>query len=237
LLIGFFVGLIAAIKVYPLIFILFFPKAIRLRAGSVTFLTFLSLNLAASTFWGNPWSITKSILSAQKIFMNLNLSGDSMNFSGSSMLLNISNVVLGKNSQFSKQISENYLSISLLLLAILLLSAHLGFRRSNPITFPFLGLYSLQLLPVISYTYTRWWGLVIVALLLNKSFMGSKRDLKYETLIWVTVICNMALLSFNDLNPVSIFPTLAFICMLLFCVYDIALALNKKLVFKSRKTL
>ena len=235
LVIGFLVGLIAAIKVYPLVFILFFPKAIRLRAGLVALFTFLSLNLAAAFFWGNPWSISKSILSAQKLFIGLNLSGDPMNFSASSILLNISNVVLGKESQFSEQISKNYLPISLLLLVILLLSAHLGFRRSNPITFPFLGLYSLQLLPVISYTYTRWWGLVVAALLLNNSFMGNKRDLKYEAYIWITVILNMALLSFNNLNPVSIFPTLAFICFLLFCIYDIALALNKNLFFNSTK--
>jgi hypothetical protein len=219
--IGILLGIVSAIKVYPLMFLLFLPKSTRLKTGSIAFMTFISLNLFSAFVWGNPITIARKILNAQKDFSSLNITGDSMNFSSSSIALNVANFILGSNSKMSQLIQYNSAIIGVFTLLLLLVTAHFGYRAKNPITYPFLGLYALQLIPIISYTYTRWWGIVILGLLLNQTFMGRERDEKYEIFIWITVLMNSSLLNFNEFHPISIFPTISFVGVVAFCVKDV----------------
>jgi Glycosyltransferase family 87 len=228
-----FLGIASAIKVYPLIFLFFLPKLDRLKTVAISFGTFLVLNLSTSLIWGNPIDVAKKILHAQKNFSSLNIAGDSMNFSASSICLNISNLVFGSDSKLSLFIHSYPVMISLFVFLILLVEAHKGHKAIYPITFPFLGLYALQLIPIISYTYTRWWGLVVIGLLINNRFMANQRNSKYESFIWTIVLLNIALLNVNEFSPISIFPTISFASVIIFCIYDVGK--NAKIRYKIFK--
>ena len=162
--------------------------------------------------------------------MDLSPFGNSMNFSASSIILNLTNVINPENRVYSEFISDHASLFGLSLLALMILAANFS-RIQNPIIKPFLGLYALQLIPTISYTYTRWWGIVIIALLVNDKFMGTQRDRKLEIFVWVIVVFNMALLNINVLNPISVLPTISFLGMILFCFLNIKFDLK----FKKKK--
>ena len=162
--------------------------------------------------------------------MDLSPFGNSMNFSASSIILNLTNVINPGNRAYSEFIRDHASLIGLSVLLIMLLAANFS-RIQNPLIRPFLGLYALQLIPTISYTYTRWWGVVIIALLLNDKFMGTQRDRKLETFVWVIVVLNMALLNINVLNPISVLPTISFLGTILFCFLNIKF----DLMFKMKK--
>lgn len=227
---GVLLGIASAIKVYPLIYLAFLPKGNRARVTATTLSSALILNFTSSFFWESPFQLVKTLLSAQRNFMDLSPFGNSMNFSASSIILNLTNVINSENRVYSEFISDHASLFGLSLLALMILAANFS-RIQNPIIKPFLGLYALQLIPTISYTYTRWWGIVIIALLLNDKFMGTQRDRKLETFVWVIVVFNMALLNINVLNPISVLPTISFLGMVLFCFLNIKFELK----FKKKK--
>ena len=218
---GLLLGVASAIKVYPLLFLFFLPKSNRLKTIAISISTFILLNVTAAFIWGNPVAIAKKILHAQKNFSTLNISGNSMNFSASSICLNISNFVFGSESKLSHLIHKYPVMISLFVFLLLLFGARYGQHARHQATSPFLGLYSVQLVPIISYTYTRWWCLVVIGLLINKHFMARQKDVIYETFIWIIVLLNIALLNLNAFSPISIFPTISFISVMIYYIYDV----------------
>jgi hypothetical protein len=227
---GVLLGIAGAIKIYPLIYLAFLPKEKRIRISAVTITTALLLNFATSFIWESPIKIVKALFLAQSNFMQLNPTGDAMNFSGVSILLNLINLINPENRVYPEFISKNAVFFGLSLLLLLALAANFS-KNQSPIVRPFLGLYALQLIPPLSYSYTRWWGVVIIALLLNDKFMGTQRDRKLETFVWVIVVLNMALLNINVLNPISVLPTISFLGTILFCFLNI----KSNLMFKMKK--
>jgi len=226
---GVLLGIASAIKIYPLIYLIFLPKRKRFRISAVTISSALLFNFATSFFWESPFKLVKTLSAAQRDFMHLNPSGDPMNFSGASIILNLNNLMNPGNRVYSEFISNNASLIGLTLLIILALAANFS-RIKNPILRPFFGLYALQLIPTISYTYTRWWGIVVIALLLNDKFMGTQRDKKFETFVWVVVISNMALLNPGVFKPIAILPSISFLGLIIFCFLNIKfdVSLRKK---------
>jgi hypothetical protein len=222
-------GIASAIKIYPLIYLAFLPKEKRIRISAVTITTALLLNFVTSFIWESPFKLVKSLFLAQSNFMQLNPTGDAMNFSGVSIILNLINLINPENRVYPEFISKNAVFFGLSLLLLLTLAANFS-KNQSPIVRPFLGLSALQLIPTISYSYTRWWGIVIIALLLNDKFMGIQRDRKLETFVWVIVILNMALLNFDLFKPISILPTISFLGLIAFCCSNIKF----NLIFERR---
>lgn len=211
---GVLLGFASAIKIYPILLAFLLPTSNRIKLIVTTLTTALGLNFVAALIWGNPLEIVRKILTAQSNFSSLPATGDPMIFSSASFTLNISNYFFGQGSTISNLILENQRPISLLTLLITVIGIRLTAKPENFVLVVFFGLYTLQLVPITSYTYTRWWSLLVIALLLHDKFNNRKDIGPNGIIIWTACLLNVALIKFNALNPISIFPTLSYLLYL-----------------------
>jgi hypothetical protein len=222
---GVLLGFASAIKIYPILLAFFLPTSNRIRLVVTTFTTALSLNLGAALFWGHPLEIAKKILTAQSNFSSLPATGDPMIFSSASITLNISNYIYGQGSTISNLVLENQRFISILILLITVIGIRLTIKPGDDILVVFFALYTLQLVPITSYTYTRWWSLLVIALLLHDKFNNSNDVDSNKIIIWIVCLLNIALIKFNALSPISIFPTLSYLLYLILLFKSISTGL------------
>jgi hypothetical protein len=218
-------GFASAIKIYPILLAFLLPTSNRIKLIVTTFTTALSLNFFAAFFWGNPFEIAKKILNAQSNFSSLPVNGDPMIFSSAAFTLNISNYVFGVGSTISELILENQRLISLLIFVITVIGVKLATKPGNEVLVTFFALSTLQLVPITSYTYTRWWSLLVIALLLHERFNNRKEIRVNEMIIWTACLLNIALIKFNEFDPVSIFPTISYMLFLILLIKSISTGL------------
>jgi hypothetical protein len=222
---GLLLGFASAIKIYPILLAFLLPTSNRTKLVVTTFSTALGLNFVAALFWGNPLEIAKKILTAQSSFSSLPVGGDPMIFSSASFTLNISNYVFGVGSTISEIILENQRIISVLVFVITAIGVRLATKPGNEVLVTFFALSTLQLVPITSYTYTRWWSLLVIALLLHERFNNRKEIRVNEIIIWTACLLNIALIKFNEFDPVSIFPTISYMLFLILLIKSISTGL------------
>jgi hypothetical protein len=211
---GILLGIASAIKVSPILLSFVLPTKNRLKLILTTLTTSLGLNFLAAFICGNPFEIARKILAAQSNFSNLPAAGDPMIFSAAAFTLNISNYVFGVDSMASNFILNNQRGISISIVILSLIGTRFALGPGKQILIVFFSLYTLQLVPITSYTYSRWWSLVVIALLLNERFVDKKSIGLEGVVIWTACLLNIALIKFNALNPISIFPTISYLLFL-----------------------
>jgi hypothetical protein len=211
---GILLGIASAIKVYPILLSFLLPTKNRMKLILTTLTTSLGLNFLAAFIWGNPFEIARRILVAQSSFSNLPATGDPMIFSAAAFTLNVSNYIFGVNSTVSNFILNNQRGISISIVVLSLIGTRLATGLGKEILIVFFALYTLQLAPITSYSYTRWWSLVVIALLFNDRFKDKKSIGVDEAIIWTACLLNIALIKFNALNPISMFPTISYLLFL-----------------------
>ena len=203
LLAGFFLGTAVAIKIYPILLILFFIRERHYKAILSTLITALGFTFFSSLFFGNPVLILNDVIPAVLGHNQLAVEPQPMIFSGVGILHNLALALFGGESTISQVIFENATKFSL---GLLILIAIYSFGKQG--LFRFLPiLFALQLVPVQSYTYSRIWALIALPLLVNEAPSRLKR-------IWLLIVgLNLSPFVMDIGKSINLLPTFSFLIL------------------------
>lgn len=206
-------GLAIAIKIYPLLLLPFFlfEKKYLLIIKSIS--VSLIITFFSSLIWGNPVRIISDVMNAARNFEGLNVFGGQMIFSFSATLNNFRSALLGDQANFNFLINQHPIFIGFLLYLFLFLTLH---TLSNVDRF-IVAVAVLQLIPTISYTYTRLWCVISFSLIIY--FKKLNFDISQTSYQIFGIVCSIILIDsiwvvFLPKN-VNLLPTLGISILIL----------------------
>jgi hypothetical protein len=176
-------------------------------------------------YWGNPFSNIKAALNAAAAYDGIDSNGQPMSFSFV-VLFNNFLVFSGlKDSALSNSIVESPRIYGVVFL-ILLLIVSLGVGELQTYL---LAVTTIQFIPTVSYTYTRIWTIIAIALLLkfhSEIFDPQKpRNNKIFYLWWVTILGTNTIISLWTFRPMSLTAVLSFLALLAIVIWSFKLRL------------
>ena len=145
------------------------------------------------------------------------MEGHGINVSGSQMIYNLFLRSGLGNIEFKSFYEENYRFISVLLLVVLLVGAFLSQENEKWL----FGLYAMQLVPSISWGYTRVWVVIGLAILILRIKFVTTNNTTQKIWLswWLIIILNSTVLIFLNFWPVNILPFLSFVLVILLVIY------------------
>ena len=147
------------------------------------------------------------------------MEGHGINVSGSQMVYNFFLRLGFGNIEFKSFYEENYRFISILILFVLMVGAFLSADNEKWL----FGLYAMQLVPSISWGYTRVWVVIGMAILILRiRFVNVNNTTRKIWLSWwLIIILNSTVLIILNFWPVNILPFLSFVLVILLVIYKI----------------
>jgi hypothetical protein len=224
---GFFLALAISLKIYPILLIPIIILKKKFIESLSAILFAITLNVFAALVWSNKSLIATFLHQYESLRANNTIveTGHGLNFSGVQLLANYFSKV---NLKVAEWISINILGVSLVLLVLLLVGSILSSHQ----TWFLYGLYSFQLIPSVSWSYTRIWGIIGIAILILSSKNFEKKGIwKGERFIWwIILILNQSILTILNFWPVNFLPSISFLLCYLLVFYN----LNKFWIFQVR---
>jgi hypothetical protein len=224
---GFFLGLAISLKIYPILLIPIIILKKKFIESLSAILFTIALNVFAALVWSDKSLIETFLHQYESLRANNAIleTGHGLNFSGVQLLVNYFSKV---NLKVAEWIYNNILGVSLVLLVLLLIGSILSSHQ----TWFLYGLYSFQLIPSVSWSYTRIWGIIGIAVLtLSSKNFEIKGIWKGERLIWwIILILNQSILTVLNFWPINILPSFSFLLCYLLIFYN----LNKFWIFQVR---
>ncbi len=226
-----FLGLAVGLKVYPLVLLPFLVVRKKYKIAFLGFFYSIIFNLLAIGIWnrGDPIKGLKysfnRIVDVEQLFVN----GHGMYLSVVQVLTNVLNRFNLDNSAIGSFLIENYKIISVLTLIYLLFGAYLA-KESDWI---YLMLCAIQMIPTISFSYYRVWAIAVLAILfMEQSQKLEEKKLSKVQSVWLLVcLLNLSPLVLLNFWPISVFPTLVVILILVVPLIEIGERINKKYSF------
>ena len=225
-----FLGLAVSIKIYPITFVILLLlgyRKIKLFFGIIVL--FLLTQIISAYLWihRNPIETLWQCLLNLKKYNYIFPEGHGINTSGTQIIINMLVKLQLQNNSYCKFLGTHLLVVQFFLFVVLALASFL--RRDMPLS-AFLGLYSMQLIPLISWSYSRVWTIAASAVLLA---FPLKRRLD-QVVSWVIIICNSSLVIILQYWPVNLLPTISLIVLVLWLIPMILS--NIKLKISTRLT-
>ena len=231
-----------SIKSYVVVFILFLLVRREYKVVINTLFFTASLNFFSALIWGNPFAIAGQLLD------NIKLSTTDVSYrflenriGASGSFLQSYRLLFSDDSGLFRFLFDNSQLISIGTLIILLLVQRILHERY----WIFLALYSIQVFPDPSYTYTACWAFVALPLLLefreqnersrekdknkkrSKSVLATSINSSFESFIWVLILMNSLpfLVYWNSMNLAT---TTSYTVFMVWCIYRLSLVLLRK---------
>lgn len=208
------IGLACAIKLYPVLILLFL---ILKRKWSVSFLSGLVMiasSFLTALYWGNPILNIKGALAGAAAYDGIDGNGQPMVFSFVALFHNFLVFAGQGGSALSTSMVEAPRLYGLGILFILLIVS-LGL---NEVQTYLLAITTIQLIPSVSYTYTRIWTVIAIALILkfhHEAFdLQKTKDKKAHYLWWASILGTNTLISIWILRPMSLTAEFALLALL-----------------------
>lgn len=211
-------GLACAIKLYPILILFFLILKRKWTISALSTAIMLASTFITSLIWGNPFSIIKHSLTSAAAWDGIDGNGQPMLFSFVGFLNNFLVFAGLKGSKLSNSIVQSPRLFGVVFLLILIFIS-LGL---NHIQTYLLALTTMQLIPTVSFTYTRIWTVVVIALLVKYQSdmyrIGDKKSNQIFYLWWGATLGTNTLVTYWGFWPISIFPTLAFLAVLVIII-------------------
>jgi hypothetical protein len=221
-------GLACAIKLYPFLIVLFLVLKRKWIVSTLTTLVMISSSILTALYWGNPLSNIKGALKGAAAYDGIDANGQQMVFSFVGQLNNFLVFAGFKGSALSNSIVESPRLYGIIFLAVIII---VSLGVSDLQTY-LLATITIQLVPTVSYTYTRIWTVIAVALLLrfhSEVFdLQKPKNMKTYYLWWAAIIGTNTLISVWILRPMSLISELSLIALLaiVFRSYDFKLIVS-----------
>lgn len=207
-------GLACAIKLYPFLIILFLVLKRKWAVSILSTLVMISSSFLTALYWGNPISNIKGALSGAAAYDGIDSNGQQMVFSFVGQLNNFLVFAGFKGSALSNSIVESPRLYGIGLLTLIII---VSLGVSDLQTY-LLAIITIQLVPTVSYTYTRIWTVIAVAILLkfhSEVFDFQKsRSMKTYYLWWAAIMGTNTLISVWMLRPMSLVASMSLIALL-----------------------
>jgi hypothetical protein len=198
---GLILGTASAIKIYPLLICIYLLKHRLWSTAIWTISCFLLLESLSALAFGKFFQIASLSLHGVTSHNQLAPESQPMLFSAAGIVHNLCNAVFGQSSEISNFILRHAFILSLILLVFVVSTPN--HERSIFVFLPFM--YSLQLIPLQSYTYSRVWVIAAIPLLIKEPPSPLKR-------LWLMIIAfNLTPFSIWISNQINLFPTISFI--------------------------
>jgi hypothetical protein len=218
-------GIACAVKLYPLLILLFL---ILKRKWTVSFLSgfvMVALSILAALYWGNPITKIKEALIGAAAYDGISSSGQPMLFSFVGLFNNFLIAVGLDKSTFSNSVvTSPRLFGAFFLMFLLLVSAGV-----NEFQTYLLAITTIQFVPSNSYTYTRIWTIIAIALLLkyhSETFnLQESNDKKKYFWWWCAILATNTLISVWSLHPMSLIAELPLLALLIILIKSFKLDL------------
>jgi hypothetical protein len=231
-----------SIKSYVVVIILFLLVRREYKVALNSLFLTLSLNFFSALIWGNPFTIAGQLLD------NIKLSTTEASYAflenrigAAGSFLQTYGILFSDDSGTFRFLFNNSQLISIGTLVVLLMVQ----RVLNYRYWIFLALYSIQVFPDPSYTYTACWTFVALPLLLefreeNKRAREKDKNKKrskgvlvtsinptFESLIWMLILMN-ALPFLVYWNSMNLATTTSYTVFMTWCIYKISSGLLRK---------
>jgi hypothetical protein len=229
-----FLAIAINIKIYPVLILVMLLKRENIRFIINTILSAATIFIVSSFLWSpsDPIRAMKSaFLNASKL-QTLNLEGHGLIVSASQIVYNVLLRLRLTNSDISDFFDENFKLIGLLFLIILTTGASLSSNHEKWL----FGLYAMQLVPSMSWSYTRIWTAVGFGILIlklqkrNNEYLVSSRD----SVWWLVLISNSTLITIFSHWPINLLPTFSFLVVIFLSFHAIFSRFWRKVGLKVR---
>jgi hypothetical protein len=211
-------GSACAIKLYPILIVFFILLQRKWKCASYSGIVFVLSNILFAVPWGNPIGIFKKVVIGAEAYDGLDPNGQPMLFSFAGLMNNFLLALGLGGSELTSYLSSNPRIFGIaLLMVMLIVSLGVGQLHSYLI-----ALTTIQLIPTVSYTYTRLWTIVALSLIIH--FSVESREMKKElgfnaqNYWWGAIIGTNMLLSIWYFKPMSLISGLS-ISILLVMLY------------------
>ena len=210
---GFCFGAAAAIKLYPLLIIVFLIILKKWKIVLYSLINFVTLTFASALIWTRPLHSITETIKAANAYNGLDPSGQPMVFSFAGLFHNLLVFLHLNNNGFSKYLVLNSRTFGIILFAFMIL---ISFGASQ-INLFLLAISTIQFIPTVSYTYTRIWTVVAMSLLVcgqQEKPAKTKSNGQIQFLWWVLIIGTDSLLTIHTFRPMSLGPEIGMFCLL-----------------------
>ena len=229
---GILIGAACAIKLYPLLIVLFFLIKRKWKVSGVSIVTFVSISFLSGLLWGNPVDAIRETIANANSYNGLSIDGQPMVFSFAGAVNNVV-IFLGLgNTDAASLLQNNSRLFGLALLATLLLVA-MGVGLLE--TF-LLSSTTIQLISTVSFTYTRIWTFIAIPLMiLNHEKLNRHKDKGSSPLKWwwLFVLSTNSLLVVHFFTPMSLGTVIGVIALVMILFNY----MNPKLILEEWKSL
>ena len=202
------------IKIYPVLILIMLVNRKNLKFVARTSIYSFLIFCVSALAWApsEPVRAMKSALLNASKYQGVFTDGHGMNVSASQIVYNFLKRIGLVNTEFANAYQANFKLVGVFCLIILFIGAFLSSDYEKWL----FGLYSMQLVPSISWGYTRVWVITAFAILilrLTKSTHPTevlRRDLAW----WVILILNSTVLTIFNLWPINLLPSIALVMVL-----------------------
>jgi hypothetical protein len=205
---GLLLGLAISLKIYPILLLPFLILKKKYKESISSILFVIILNILAALIWSHKSLIGTFVHQYKSLSAGNSIvkTGHGLNFSGGQILVNYFSKI---NVNAVDWLYNNTLGVSLVLLVFLIIGSFLSSHH----TWLLYGLYSFQLIPSVSWSYTRIWGIVGIAILILSSTNFEKKGIwKSERFMWWTIlIFNQSILTVLNFWPINLLPSISFL--------------------------
>ena len=220
---GVFLGIAISIKIYPIIILVYLYKRRSWKVISWSIIYFLLLTFVSTLFFNN--SSQNFFLSFHGILLHNNIAKESqpMIFSAVGIIHNFLIAIFGESSQIAVWCLNNATVLSLFLFVCI---GIISPRRYSLFAFlPYL--YSFQLIPLQSYTYTRIWVFIAIPLLIRAPRSSLKK-------IWFAIV-GLNLAPFTVwVNNINLLPSAAFLLFFALLLLQMWEQVGRKYLLRER---
>jgi hypothetical protein len=230
-------GIACAIKLYPILIILFLIIKRKWAVSILSGLVLIVSTFTTALIWGNPIANIKGAIDGAAAYDGIDGNGQPMLFSFVGLFHNFL-VFAGLNdSALSESIIKSPRLFGIVFLAILLIIA-LGISELQTYL---LAITTIQFIPTVSYTYTRIWTIVAIALILkfySEALGQQKTNVRIFYLWWVTILGTNTIISVWTLRPMSLIASIPLLALLaiIFKSFDAKLIISGiKSIFSDLK--
>jgi hypothetical protein len=154
----------------------------------------------------------KSALSNASKYQGVFTDGHGMNVSASQIVFNFLKTIGLVDIEFANAYQANFKLVGVLFIIILFIGAYLSSDYEKWL----FGLYSMQLVPSISWGYTRVWVITAFAILILRLAKSTHptEALRRDLVWWVILILNSTILTIFNLWPINLLPSIALVMVL-----------------------
>ncbi len=202
------------IKIYPILILLMLANRKNLQFVIKTSINSALIFFASAVVWApnDPIRSMKSAFLNASKYQDVYTDGHGMNVSASQIVFNFLKRSGFTNDKFTNLYQENFKLVGILFLLILIVGAILSYEHEKWL----FGLYAMQLVPSISWGYTRVWVITAFAILILRlsSTANPTQVVGRDLVWWIILILNSTVLTIFNMWPINLLPSIALILVL-----------------------